>query len=465
MPAAENPPRIPAMNELLEACRSRGLEGFGQEACREACSWALERIRAARKGGKLQAIVDDAFWAEVEGRLTVLPSLRLRGAINATGVVLHTNLGRAPWSQEAIQAAAQAAGASICEIDRKTGGRGRRDRPVSDLLARVTGAEAGLPVNNNAATVLLAVSALARGRKVVVARSELVEIGGSYRMPEVIEAAGAEMVGVGTTNRVHAKDFEAALEDPEVACVLRVHPSNYRIEGFTKEVPMKELADLCHAKGLPLVYDLGSGILVGRELRGLEQEHPVKDALKQGCDIVTFSGDKLLGGPQAGLIVGAAPLVERLRRDMLTRCIRLDKTILAALEATLTIHALGADAALSRIPALQRLAMSEEQLTARATELATTIQELGRGYEVSVVPCAGRVGSGASPTEDLPSAGVLVRRGGQDAASLAQALRMSEPPVFGRVQEEGVLLDVRTISAEEEILLIHLLDSLPEVST
>ena len=421
---------------------------------------ALDQIRGARKAGDRMAGVDDAFWAEVSARLEILPSLKLRGAINATGVVLHTNLGRAPWAAEAIAAAAQAAGASICEIDRESGGRGRRDAPVSELLAKVTGAEAGLPVNNNAATVLLAVSALARGRKVVVARSELVEIGGSYRMPEVIEAAGAEMVGVGTTNRVHAKDYIKALEDPDVACVLRVHPSNYRIEGFTKEIGMKELGDICHERGLPLVYDLGSGVLDARDLVGIEKEHPVREALQQGCDIVTFSGDKLLGGPQAGLIVGAKPLVERLRRDMLTRCIRLDKTILAALEATLSIHALGADAALSRIPALQRLSLTEEQIMQRATAFAAQVDALGDSFTAETTTCNGRVGSGASPTEDLPSAGVLIRHATRDAANLAHALRMSEPPIFSRVQDESVLLDLRTVAEEQEAAIVQALSNL-----
>ncbi|MFK5956119.1 MAG: L-seryl-tRNA(Sec) selenium transferase [Planctomycetota bacterium] len=448
------------MNELLEECTQRGLESFGHEACRQACSMALDQIRAARKAGDRMAGVDDAFWAEVCARLEVLPSLRLRGAINATGVVLHTNLGRAPWAMEAIQAAAQAAGASICEIDRETGGRGRRDAPVSDLLAKVTGAEAGLPVNNNAATVLLAVSALARGRKVVVARSELVEIGGSYRMPEVIDAGGATMVGVGTTNRVHAKDYIKALEDPDVACVLRIHPSNYRIEGFTKEVGMKELADICHQRGLPLVYDLGSGVLDARDLIGIEKEHPVRDALQQGCDIVTFSGDKLLGGPQAGLIVGAKPLVERLRRDMLTRCIRLDKTILAALEATLSIHALGADAALARIPALQRLSLTEDQIMHRATAFAAEVNALGDTLTAAATTCNGRVGSGASPTEDLPSAGVLIRHTSRDATDLAHALRLSEPPIFSRIQDESVLLDLRTVAEEQEPIVLQALSHL-----
>ncbi|MDP7063367.1 MAG: L-seryl-tRNA(Sec) selenium transferase [Planctomycetota bacterium] len=455
----ENPPRIPSMNEILESCAERGLESYGREACRAACSRALDGLRARRKAGDRLSAVDEAFWSQVEAYLAVLPSIQLRGAINATGVVLHTNLGRAPWPQEAVEAAGAAANASLCEIDRHTGGRGRRDRPVSELLARVTGAEAGLPVNNNAATVLLAVSALARGRKVVVARKELVEIGGSYRMPEVIAAAGAEMVEIGTTNRVHLKDFEDAMEDPEVSLVLRIHPSNFRIQGFTKEPPMKEVAAMCHARGLPLVYDLGSGVLNGSELRGLELEHPVQASLADGCDLVTFSGDKLLGGPQAGLIVGAKPLVERLRRDMLTRCLRLDKTILAALEAVLSIHALGEEAACTRIPALQRLAMTQEQLRDRATAFAEVINKAGKTVKATVVDCAGRVGSGASPTEDLPSAGVLLTQDGLSAEQLVQRLRDAEPPTFARIQDEAVLLDLRTVAEHELEILQQLLSS------
>jgi L-seryl-tRNA(Ser) seleniumtransferase len=326
---------------------------------------------------------------------------------------------------------------------------------VSELLARVTGAEAGLPVNNNAATVLLAVSALARGRKGGVARSELVEIGGSYRMPEVIAAAGAEMVEVGTTNRVHLEDFEAAMEDPAVSLVLRIHPSNFRIEGFTTAPSMKELAAACRARGLPLVYDLGSGVLNGSDLPGLEQEHPVQAALADGCDLVTFSGDKLLGGPQAGLIVGARPLVERLRRDMLTRCLRLDKTILAALEAVLSIHALGEQAARTRIPALRRLALGTDELAARAVALAAVINA-DPDYRAEVVACAGRVGSGASPTADLPGSGVLLQRQGEDAEALARRLRDAEPPLFARIQEAGVLLDLRTVSPDEQLLIARL---------
>jgi L-seryl-tRNA(Ser) seleniumtransferase len=435
------------MNALLEEAGRRGLDLERREAVRRACEGALEAVRARLRAGDPSAAVDESYWTEVHERLEVLPRMDMARAINATGVVLHTNLGRAAWAPEAIAAAAAAAGPAVTEIDRETGRRGRRERAVARLLCEVTGAEAALPVNNNAATVLLAVSALARGRKVVVSRSELVEIGGSYRMPEVIEAGGAEMVEVGTTNRTHLKDFEAALADPEVALVLKVHPSNFRIEGFTKEPSLPELKAACEARGVPLVFDLGSGILNGAGLPGLEDEHTVQQALQGGCDIVTFSGDKLLGGPQAGLIVGAAPLVERMRRDMLTRCLRLDKTILAGLEATLSLHALGEEEALRRVPSLRQLALTVEELRPRAEALASALA--AAGFQTEVVDCAGRVGSGASPTADLASVGVLLRRDGEDAEQTALQLRRLRPPVFGRVQDEGVLLDLRTMSDDD----------------
>jgi L-seryl-tRNA(Ser) seleniumtransferase len=461
---AENPPRIPSMNELLAAAEERGtVAAWGREASREAIAAALEEVRARRRAGETAAGVDEAFWLRVEAHLAVLPAMEMAPALNATGVVLHTNLGRAPWPAEAREAAAAACSAAVCEIDRESGQRGRRDAAVSRLLAKVTGAEAGLPVNNNAATVLLAVSALARGRKVVVARPELVEIGGSYRMPEVIAAGGAEMVAVGTTNRAHLKDFAAALEDPEVSCVLRVHPSNYRIVGFAGMPPMDELAALCREHGQPLVEDLGSGVIHGQELQGLEQEHPVRRSLEAGCDLVTFSGDKLLGGPQAGLIVGAQALVEKLRRDMLTRCLRLDKTLLAALEAVLRVHALGPEAALARIPALTRIAWGPAELEPRAQALAAKLAAAlpaSAGWELAVVPTAGRVGSGASPVEDLPGAGLRLACADRDPEDLARHLRMRPLPVFTRVQDEALLVDLRAIAAEDDAALAEALASL-----
>ncbi len=444
------------MNLILDQGETRGLAArSGREALRRACTEILDAERQEIRVGRPFGGLDEAFWRRVEDALDVLPRLKTRRAVNATGVVLHTNLGRAPWPREAAEAVLNAAGVAMVEVDRATGKRGRRESAVSDLLCAITGAEAGLAVNNNAAAVLLAVSALGRGRKVVVARRELVEIGGSYRMPEVVEAAGAEMVAVGTTNRAHLADYERAVADPGVACMLKVHPSNFTIEGFVGEPEVEELAGLCRARGLPLVYDLGSGVLVGADWPALAGEPTVVDALRRGCDLVTFSGDKLLGGPQSGLIVGRKPLVDRLHRDMLTRCLRLDKSVLAALEAVLAIHALGPAAALQRLPALARLAASVADLRPRAEALARDFAANRWGWKARAVGCESRVGSGASPTAGLPSWGVHLTGGA--AEEMAAALRALEPPVFARVQEDGLLLDVRTLGPEDEADLRRLL--------
>ena len=443
-------PRIPPMNELLDEAVARGVEA-GREAQRAAVSAELDQLRADCRAGKERQL-DDSFWSAVADRVAVLPSMRLREALNATGVVLHTNLGRAPWAPEAMEAAQAASRAAVLEVNPHTGRRGRRERAVSDLLAEVTGAEAGLAVNNNAAALTLAVAALARGRACVLARTEMVEIGGSYRMPEVVRSAGARLIEIGTTNRVHLKDYAEALQDPDVGCVLRVHRSNFELHGFTGEPEPEEIAALCRERGVPLAFDLGSGVLRGAGLPGAEEEPSVAAALKAGCDLVTFSGDKLLGGPQAGLVVGPRPLVEKLRSDMLTRSLRLDKTLLAGLEATLSLHALGEEAALSRVPALRQLALQAEDLKPRADALAAALQ--AEQIDAKVIETAGRVGSGAAPIRDLAGWGVFVTpRTGVEVDALAHVLRMGRPGVFGRVQDGGVLLDLRTIEPERDAQL------------
>ncbi|HEX9793205.1 MAG TPA: L-seryl-tRNA(Sec) selenium transferase [Planctomycetota bacterium] len=450
------------MNALLEQGVARGLHAQGREALREALHQSLDDYRArwrARGPGVPAEPIGPAFWAEVEARLAVTPAVALRRALNATGVVLHTGLGRAPWPAEAAGAAVAASRYAVLEIDRDTGGRGQRENGVEALLRRVTGCEGALAVNNNAAAVLLMVAALARGRKVVLARGEMVEIGGSYRLPEVVAAAGAELVEVGTTNRVRAEDYVQALADPAVALVLKVHPSNFEARGFVAEATLDELREPCRARSVPLVYDLGSGVLAGTALPVAAGEPSVLAALRAGADLVSFSGDKLLGGPQAGLVVGAAPLIGRLRRDMLTRCLRLDKTLLAALEATLALHALGERAATARIPALRMLAVAAEELHARATALAQRVRAAVPGVEVEVVASEGRVGSGAAPNAALPSAALAVAAGSQGGAALARRLRCGEPPVFGLLRDERLLLDLRTVAPEEEDRLLQALVS------
>lgn len=439
------------MNELLEEGLSRGLTDRGRTALLHALRDELDALRADCLNERPREL-DSSFWELIEGRLAVQPAIQLVGAQNGTGVVLHTNLGRAPWAPEAIAAAAEVASYSTVEMDRESGSRGRRDLAVAQLLAQLSGTEDGLAINNNAAAVLLMLSTLARGRKVVVARRELVEIGGSYRMPEVVEAAGAEMVEVGTTNRVHLEDFERALADPHVACLFKAHPSNFEIQGFEGEPELSDVVKLCKSRGVPFVYDLGSGILNGKELPGLANEPTVQDALKAGCDLLSFSGDKLLGGPQAGLIVGATPLVQKLRKNMLTRCLRLDKTILAALEATLRIHALGQEAACAHLPTLAMLGADMETLHERAKEIVVEINKHGTDIQVQAADCEGRVGSGASPIEPLPSKGLLLQTPSCSAQELATKLRQGTPPIFSRIQGESVLLDVRTLTASSKEL-------------
>jgi len=355
---------------------------------------------------------------------------RLRRTINATGVVLHTNLGRAPLAEAALERVREvAAGYSNLEYDLATGSRGSRHDHLAALLRRLTGAEDALVVNNNAAAVLLALAALAEGCEVVVSRGELLEIGDGFRIPDVLARSGARLVEVGTTNRTRAADYEAAV-GPETAAILRVHPSNFRIVGFTERPPLRELAELAQRARLLLVDDLGSGSLVP-----FEDEPLVGESLAADVGLVTFSGDKLLGGPQAGIVLGRAELVAQLRRHPLQRALRPDKLTLAALEGTLLLYA-DPERALAELPALRALREPLERVRARAERLAALVG--GR-----VVETTARAGGGALPLLELPSAACAVE------LELAAALRLAEPPVVAVVRDELTLLDCRTIGDAE----------------
>jgi L-seryl-tRNA(Ser) seleniumtransferase len=352
---------------------------------------------------------------------------RLRRVLNATGVIVHTNLGRAPLSATAVERLRDtAAGYSNLEYDVDTGARGSRQEHVATILRRLTGAESALVVNNNAAAVLLALAALAEGREVVVSRGELLEIGDGFRIPDVLARSGARLVEVGTTNRTRAEDYERAI-GPETALLLRVHQSNFRVVGFTELPSTAELAAVAARHGLPLVDDLGSGALLP-----LHDEPQVRDALAAGADLVCFSGDKLLGGPQAGIVVGRAELAERLRRHPLQRALRADKLTLAALEGTLALY-LEPERALREVPVLRMLAEPAEAIRARAERLA----ELTGG---AVEETVARVGGGALPLAELPSFACAVDE------SLAAPLRQGEPPVVGVVRDGRLLLDCRTLA-------------------
>jgi len=386
-----------------------------------------------------------------------------RRVINATGVVLHTNLGRAPLPEAAVAALGEVAGhPQRVELDLASGRRGGRDEGCERLLMDLLDCEAATVVNNNAAATLLVLAALARGREVVVSRGELVEIGGSYRVPEILEESGARLREVGTTNRTHLADYEAALEAAalsEVALgegagmILKVHTSNYRVVGFTAEVELAELAALGRRHDVPVVHDLGSGCLVDLAGRGLPGEELVADSVASGADVVCFSGDKLLGGPQAGILVGRREAVERCRRHPLFRSLRPGRLVYAALEATLGLYLGEDDAAVAAVPALRQLLAPRRELRGRAEALAEALAPLA-GLQVRVVDCESRAGSGSLPTRGYPSAGVELRAGDLSADELAGRLRAGDPPVVTRVRYGAVLLDVRTVEEAEAPLVV-----------
>ncbi len=409
---------------------------------------ARERLRLKREGGAAAAPADLAARAAARAALESRPVLRR--VLNATGVVLHTNLGRAPLSA-AARAAVDQVGRGYCslEYDLEAGRRGDRGLGVERWLARLTGAEAALAVNNGAAAVLLALSALASGCEVVVSRGELVEIGGSFRIPEILEKSGARLVEVGTTNRTHLRDYARALEKhPQVAAVLRVHPSNFRISGFTARPTLEELAALAHRRRVPLIEDLGGGALLDLSDFGLEREPTVRESLTAGCDVVTFSGDKLLGAAQAGLILGRRRWVDRIRRDPLTRALRLDKLALAALEATLAAYADPSRAA-RETPVLAMLQAADETLERRARRLAAALERTVPGALAVAEPGAGEVGGGALPLQRLPGWVVSLVVKGRSAQQCDHWARGADPPVIGYVRAGALKLDVRTLTDEE----------------
>ena len=375
---------------------------------------------------------------------------QLRRVLNATGVVLHTNLGRAALAPSARAAVALvASGYCSLEYDLATGRRGERGAGLERWLARLGGAEAALAVNNGAAAVLLVLSALAAGRRVVVSRGELVAIGGSFRIPEILEKSGATLLEVGTTNRTHLRDYERALaRHPDVAAILRVHPSNFRLEGFTARPALADLAALARGHRIPLIEDLGSGALVDLAPLGLEHEPTVAESLAAGCDVVTCSGDKLLGGSQAGLVLGRSRWLARIRRDPLARALRLDKLQIAALEATLALYADPARA-LDEVPVLAMLRARPDDLEPRASRLAGSLAERVSGLAARAVRGEGEVGGGALPLQRLPGWVVEVEQRGRTAQDLERLARAADPPVIGTIRAGRFRLDVRTLAGDE----------------
>jgi len=406
----------------------------------------------------LPAEMDSDKWAEaVREELAEILRPSLRPVINATGVVLHTNLGRAPLAAEVLEHILEIAGGySNLEFDLTTGERGSRYEHVEEILCRLSGAESALVVNNNAAAVLLSLNTLADGREVIVSRGQLVEIGGSFRIPDVMKKSGARLVEVGTTNRTHLRDYEQALGE-KTALLLRVHTSNFRILGFTAEVPLRELVALGTSKNLPVMDDLGSGCLIDLSRFGLDPEPTVQEAVQAGADVVTFSGDKLLGGPQAGIILGKKRYLDPIKKNPLNRALRIDKLTLAGLESTLRLYLEG-EQALTRLPAFRMLTVAIRDLERRSRRfLKNLAKEVGVLCRLRLKDDSSQVGGGALPIQELPTKVLALSPAKLSATDLEIRLRHGKPPVVVRIKENEILLDLRTVAKEEEKVLIRAL--------
>jgi L-seryl-tRNA(Ser) seleniumtransferase len=430
----------------------------------EAIREALERRRRLIANGHSESMAADlssrvALVAEAQQIAQRLNLPALRRLINATGVVIHTNLGRAPLAEVAVERMVDVArGYSNLEYDLGQGDRGSRQDHVERLLCRLTGAEAAFAVNNNAAAVLLAINTLAEGREVIVSRGELVEIGDSFRIPDIMRRAGGILREVGTTNRTYLRDYEDAVS-PASAIILKVHTSNFRIQGFANQVPVAELAGLGEKTGLPVVEDVGSGALIDLVQLGLSKEPMPSESVRAGADLVTFSGDKLLGGPQAGLIVGKRLLVTRLRRNPLARAVRIDKLSLAALEATLRLY-LDEGQTVAHVPVLRALTIPLQDIERRAGYLRDRITALASDHlEVSIIEGTSEVGGGALPLEAIPTRLVAVQAVRITAQVLEGRLRRTDPPVMVRIKDDRIVLDPRTVSEDELDTLANLVAS------
>jgi L-seryl-tRNA(Ser) seleniumtransferase len=462
--------KLPSVDEVMRSPASAdAVTRFGRPAVVGAVRASLGAARAGHLASDAAGIVTKAL-ARLEADAQPNP----RPVFNLTGTVLHTNLGRALIAEQAVEAAVAAMrNAMSLEFDLATGKRGERDDHLRGLLCELTGAEDATVVNNNAAAVLIVLNTLAKGCEAIVSRGELIEIGGAFRMPDIMARAGVKLVEIGTTNRTHAKDYAGAI-GKKTGLVLKVHTSNYRIEGFTKEVSPRELSGIAHARNVPLVHDLGSGTLVDLARFGLMHEPTVAEAIADGADLVTFSGDKLLGGPQAGFIVGRKDLLAKINKNPMKRALRVDKMRLAALEATLKLYR-DPDRLAQRLPTVRLLARPKADIEALARRLAAPVASaVGGAFTVEAVVCASQIGSGALPMETVPSAGLAIRPngargGGRALTALAAGLRRLPTPVIGRVEEQALILDLRCLEDESgfiaNLATLDPAEPLPEIAS
>ena len=438
--------QIPKVDELMKQPLLLSLcESVPSQTVTQAVRQVLEDLRKDILSGKIEEMPSvEALCAGIVSDASRQAEPSLKKVINATGIILHTNLGRACISARAAAAAQEVAQSySTLEYNLQAGRRGTRYSHVESLLCKLTGAESALVVNNNAAAVLLILSDMAQGGQVITSRGELVEIGGSFRVPDIMEACGAELKEVGTTNKTHLWDYDRAITE-KTRALMKVHTSNYRIVGFSETPTLPELAELAHSRGLPVIEDLGSGCLVDLQQFGIYGEPTVQDSVRAGVDVVSFSGDKLLGGPQAGIIVGKKAIVDKLKKHPLTRAMRVDKMTLAALEATLRSYEIGA---YNEIPTIAMLAVTQDQLRAKADALCGLMTAVGIAAEV--VPTEGQVGGGSVPTQMLKSFAVAVQPAGVNLDQLEANLRMGRPAIVGRINHDRFLLDVRTLKESD----------------
>ncbi|MBX3547888.1 MAG: L-seryl-tRNA(Sec) selenium transferase [Xanthobacteraceae bacterium] len=448
--------QIPSVDEVLKTAAAIASIGkYGRNSVVKAVRVTIADTREKMRGnGAVPANADMiATIAAQQLKREALP--KVRPVFNLTGTVLHTNLGRAVLAEAAIDAACVAMREALAlEFDLKSGKRGERDALIRDLLCELTGAEDATVVNNNAAAVLLVLNTLAKGKQAIVSRGELIEIGGAFRMPEIMSRAGAKLVEVGTTNRTHEKDYNGAI-GPKTGLILKVHTSNYRIEGFTKEVKADKLAAIAAKHKVPLVNDLGAGTLIDLSKYGLSHEPTVAEAVSEGAGLVTFSGDKLLGGPQAGFIVGKKELIEKINKNPMKRALRIDKIRLAALEATLRLYR-NPDTVAATLPTLRLLARRKNDIEALANKLLPAVAKAsGDAYEASVIACLSQIGSGSLPQETIPSAGIAIRaksKSGRAIAALADDFRALPSPVVGRIEEQALVFDLRCLENEKGFL-------------
>jgi len=440
---------LPSVDEVLRS--GAGIEWLRTHPRRYVLAAVREGIDLRRKeileGTTLDVSVESMV-PDITARVEKLSSLSLRPVINATGIVIHTNLGRSVLSERVMENVRSIATRySNLEFDLGTGKRGKRYAHMKKLLREITGAEDGFAVNNNAAAVLLCLSALARGKEVIVSRGELVEIGGSFRVPDVMAQSGAALREVGTTNKTHLHDYESALSD-STALILKVHQSNYRITGFTEDVPIEKLAAFGHSRNIPVMYDLGSGCLINLKQYGIHTEPSVQEILKSGVDLVTFSGDKLLGGPQAGLILGRKEFIEKIQKHSLTRAVRIDKLTLAALEATLLEYA-DEERAKENIPTVKMLLEDPEKIRARAKKIAFLLRREVKDAAIEIIKDSSQAGGGSLPGVNFPTFAVSIKPGKITVNELEERLRGGLPAIIARIKGDALILDARTISTGE----------------